>query len=204
MQAKPSLSAAPDPSAERVRRVDARRNLEAIVEAAVPLLSERPRASMQQIAAAAGLHRATVHRHFPSRDDLLDELRRRTITASVAELEAVVAAPSADPGETLERATAALLTVGDRYRLYRFTTWRNAESEASADVIGEHLMAVLGQARDAGQVRTDLPLDQLGIAFGGLIVAILPAIGDGSLTVKQAARMVRTLIASPEGCAGRR
>jgi AcrR family transcriptional regulator len=204
MQAKPSLSALADPAAERVRRVDARRNLEAIVEAAVPLLAERPRASMQQIAAAAGLHRATVHRHFPSRDDLLDELRRRTITASAAELENVVASPSAEPLDTLERATAALLSVGDRYRLYRFTTWRNAESEASADVIGEHLMALLGEARDAGQVRTDLPLQQLGIAFGGMIVAMLPSVGDGSLTIKQAARTVRTLIASPEGCADKR
>lgn len=198
MPAKTPLGSA-DASADRVRRVDARRNLEAIIEAAIPLLTEHPRASMQQIASAAGLHRATVHRHFPSRDDLLDELRHRAIAASVTELEAVLAAPSDNPGDTLERAAAALIAVGDHYRLYRFTTWRSPSSEESAGVVGEHLMGLLADAQAAGQVREDVPAEQLGIALGGLIVAMMPAVGDGTLTVAQAARTVRMLLAAP-GC----
>jgi AcrR family transcriptional regulator len=184
-------------SGERVRRVDARRNLEAIIDASVPLLCEHPRASMQQIAAAAGLHRATVHRHFPSRDDLLDELRRRAFASSVEELNAVLAQPSAEPGDTLERATVALITVGDRYRLYRYTTWRNAENEDRAQEIGVNLIALLTDAQAAGQVRSDLPIKQLTAAIGGLIWAMLPQVADDGLAIKQAARTIRTLIAAP-------
>ncbi|WP_354700284.1 hypothetical protein DSM112329_00552 [Paraconexibacter sp. AEG42_29] len=198
MQANSSVEVDTDPSADRVRRVDARRNLEAIVDAAIPLLTERPRASMQQIASAAGLHRATVHRHFPSRDDLLDELRQRAIDATVAELAAVMDNPSDDPGDTLERATAALIGVGDRFRLYRFTTWRSPAAEETAGVVGEGLMKLLADAQAAGQVRTDLPIEQVGIAFGGLIVAMMPPVGEGSLTATEAARTVRTLLAAPQ------
>lgn len=187
-----------EPTGDRVRRIDARRNLEAIIAAAVPLLTERPRASMQQIAAAAGLHRATVHRHFPSRDDLLDELRHRAFLASVEGVQATVADPSDTPGDTLERATAAMIAVGDRYRLYRFTTWRNPDNEESVGELHAQLLALLADAQATGQVRTDLPLPQLGAALGGLIWAMLPQVGDGVLTVDQAARTVRTLLAVPQ------
>ncbi len=152
---------------------------------------------MQQIAAAAGLHRATVHRHFPSRDDLLDELRHRAFSASAEELRAVMAQPSSDPSDTLERATAALIGVGDRYRLYRYTSWRSDETEDRAQEIGGGLVSILTDAREAGQVRSDLPVLQLAAAIGGLIWATLPQVADGSLTVGQAARITRTLMEAP-------
>lgn len=197
MSAKPPASDVAEPSADRVRRVDARRNLEAIINAAVPLLTEHPRASMQQIAAAAGLHRATVHRHFPSRDDLLDELRSRALDTTLRQVEEVVASPSADAGDTLERATAAMIAVGDQYRLYRFTTWRNPENDAGTAVLQDHLLQLLSDAQTDGAVRMDLPLLQLGAALGGLVWALLPQVGDGALTVEQAARTVCTLLAAP-------
>lgn len=182
---------------DRVRRVDARRNLEAIIEAAVPLLCENPRASMQQIAAAAGLHRATVHRHFPSRDDLLEELRQRAFSVSSDALRAVRAEPSTDAGETLLRATAALLRTGDHFRLYRFTTWRSADTDGPAQQIGTELLQLVARAQAAGAVRTDLPAEQLGAAFGGIVWALLPQIAEGRLTVDSAAALVQTLLGAP-------
>jgi AcrR family transcriptional regulator len=58
----------------RRRRSDARRSIDAIVGAARTLLGERPDASMEDIAAAAGVTRQTVYAHFPSRDALIDAL----------------------------------------------------------------------------------------------------------------------------------
>lgn len=180
----------------RPRRIDARRNLEAIVEAAVPLLCEQPRASVQQIAEAAGLHRATVHRHFPSRDDLLDELRDRAAVMSAAELETVFAGATDDPGQTLQRAAAALLRVGTRYRLYRYTTWRSATNESRALELSERIGALITAAQARGQVRTDLPAAQLVAAFGGLVTGMLPLVDTGTLSVEEAAQTVRTLMAA--------
>ena len=53
------------------RRADARRSIEAIVSAARVLFSERPDASMEDVAAAAGLARQTVYAHFTSREALI-------------------------------------------------------------------------------------------------------------------------------------
>jgi serine phosphatase RsbU (regulator of sigma subunit) len=55
----------------RRRRADAEQNFSRIVETAVRLLKTDPRASVEQIADASGVSRATVYRHFPTRQDLV-------------------------------------------------------------------------------------------------------------------------------------
>jgi serine phosphatase RsbU (regulator of sigma subunit) len=55
----------------RRRRADAEQNFSRIVDTAVRLLKADPRASVEQIADASGLSRATVYRHFPTRQDLV-------------------------------------------------------------------------------------------------------------------------------------
>ena len=53
------------------RREDARRNRERIVRAAGRVLAQSPSASLEDIAAAAGVSRTTIYRHFPDRDGLI-------------------------------------------------------------------------------------------------------------------------------------
>jgi AcrR family transcriptional regulator len=50
------------------------RTADRILDAARPLLAEEPAASLDRIAAAAGVSRATLYRHFASRARLLDAL----------------------------------------------------------------------------------------------------------------------------------
>ena len=58
----------------RSRRSDARRSIDAILNAARIVLGERSDASMEEIATAAGVTRQTVYAHFPSRDALIAAL----------------------------------------------------------------------------------------------------------------------------------
>ena len=60
----------------RRRRADAEQNLIRIIEAAVELLDRQPGASIEQIAAAAGVGRATVYRHFATRTELVEAATR--------------------------------------------------------------------------------------------------------------------------------
>jgi serine phosphatase RsbU (regulator of sigma subunit) len=66
----------------RRRRSDAEQNYSRIIEAAVELLEHSPAPNVDQIAAAAGLGRATVYRHFPGRTELLDTARRHARDAA--------------------------------------------------------------------------------------------------------------------------
>jgi serine phosphatase RsbU (regulator of sigma subunit) len=61
----------------RRRRSDAALNRTKLVEAARRLLVTRPDATMIEIAADAGVSRGTAYRHFPSRDDLIQAVRRQ-------------------------------------------------------------------------------------------------------------------------------
>ena len=72
------------------RRADARRSRERIVSAAQALLEGDPRVPMGEIAAAAGISRSTLHRHFPNRERLV---------RWVAEERARAASDSSEPRE---------------------------------------------------------------------------------------------------------
>src|ERR1700712_4396718 len=61
----------------RRRRSDAALNRTKIVEAARHLLATKPDATMVEIAAEAGLGRGTAYRHFPSREELVQAVRRQ-------------------------------------------------------------------------------------------------------------------------------
>ena len=90
-----TLDTAPPP---RRRRSDARRSIDAIIGAARTVLGERPDASMEDIAAAAGVTRQTVYVHFPSRDALIAALLHALGAETVAAIDAarLDTAPAAD------------------------------------------------------------------------------------------------------------
>src|ERR671938_1936113 len=75
-----SLSSAPEPAPlhpPRRRQALQERVTTAILEAAARVLATGgEQASMNDVAAAAGVARATLYRYFPSRQALLDELGR--------------------------------------------------------------------------------------------------------------------------------
>jgi serine phosphatase RsbU (regulator of sigma subunit) len=60
-----------------VRRADALRNRERILDAAERLLEQSPSATLADIAAAAGVSRSTLHRRFADRDALLSAVGDR-------------------------------------------------------------------------------------------------------------------------------
>ena len=59
---------------DREQRADARASIERILAAAPEVLARDPYASLQRVAEASGVHRATVYRHFASRERLISHL----------------------------------------------------------------------------------------------------------------------------------
>ena len=93
---------------ERRQRSDAALNRAKIIDTARRLLTDEGDASMRAIAAEAGLGRGTVHRHFKTRDELMDAVRRQARDDAEADEEEYLR-----PAGELANVTSTPLSVAD-------------------------------------------------------------------------------------------
>ncbi len=96
------------------QRADFARNERSILAAAARLLADAPAAGMGEIAGEAGLGRATLYRHFPTREALVEGLRRDAFDAIAEVIEATAATP---PEGRVQRLCEQLVEVGARWRI---------------------------------------------------------------------------------------
>lgn len=93
-------------SAPKRRRADAERSVAAILDAALEVLASDPDSSMSEIARRAGVVRATIYVHFPTREALLDAVMERAV-ADVVEAMRGAEPQRGEPREALERVLRA-------------------------------------------------------------------------------------------------
>ena len=101
---KPTTTA--EQTVPRRRRADAERNVVAILDAALEALASDPDSSMSEIARRAGVVRATIYVHFPTRTALLDAVMEYAVT-QVADAMRSAEPQRGEPVEALERVLRA-------------------------------------------------------------------------------------------------
>lgn len=95
-----------DASAPRRRRADAERSIASIIDAALEALASDPDVSMAEIARRAGVVRATIYVHFPTRESLLDAVMEHAV-AQVAAATRGAEPTRGEPEDALERVLRA-------------------------------------------------------------------------------------------------
>lgn len=172
-----------------MRRVDARRNYDRIVDVATTVLASEPQATLQDIAVAAGLHRATLHRHFRSREELLSVLRARSAGRMLAALDTVEAAdvPTVD---RMPLFTRLVLENAVPTGLWRYTTYYGGGMDEHAMEMVQRIVAIAEESQAAGALRTDLTGGQLRAIWHGVVYSVLPLIDAGAMTMDEGVDLV--------------
>ena len=168
-----SSNPAPTPlEPPRRRQALQERVTEVILQAAARVLAVGgEQASMNDVAAAAGVARATLYRYFPSRQALLDELARLAADEAGERL-ASARIDQLATEEGVRRAVRALIEVGDPFAVVARERVRPDREQFEQRVLGP-LRRLFEQAQRAGEIREDIPSSWLTDALVGLVVSVL-------------------------------
>lgn len=171
---------------------------EEILAAAQRHLNIDPRASMAVIASAAGVGRATLHRHFASRDDLLRELGTRSVDRWESSLDSVDVGGTAASGDAglisgcLRELLAHFLRDSDDFGFALTDSYLTSDDDllARSDALVDRETALYTAAQRAGVLRDDVSPRWLGHAVYGLLVAAREAVRDGDVARRDLDAMV--------------
>jgi AcrR family transcriptional regulator len=143
-----------------------------ILEAAAHVLAARgEQASMSDVAAAAGVARATVYRYFPNRQALLDELADSAVRGAGDRL----ASARIDEIPVLDgigRAIRALVEVGDGF-IVLAREHPHADRERFERHVGGPIRALVERGQSSGDIREDIPSTWLTDSLIGIVVNVL-------------------------------
>jgi AcrR family transcriptional regulator len=146
----------------------------AILEAAARVLATGgEQASMNDVAVAAGVARATVYRYFPNRQALLDQLGDLAVRDAGTRL-ASARIDEVPVDEGLARAVRALVDVGD-YFIVLARERVQPEPEQFEHTITTPLRRLLERGQTTGAIRDDIPSSWLTDSLVGLVVSVLPS-----------------------------
>jgi AcrR family transcriptional regulator len=180
------------------KRADARKNIAAILDAATECLARDPDASVNDIAAAAGVGRVTLYGHFESRAALVAEVVERAMRDGDSVLEAVDV--TGDPRAALGRLLEASWQVTHRYGglvLAAMAALPDADFREAHDKPVQRMQRLLRRGRRAGSIRTDMPIDWQVMTVQGVIHAASGAVHRGELAADRAPELIRaTLLAA--------
>ena len=157
------------------RRLDAVRNEERIVEAALRLLAVEPYAGMDEIARAGGVGRATLYRHFSTREELVEALRARAghETAKAMRRSRLREGSAA---EALERLFDELIEVSDRYQ---FLVQIPEPADARRGDLTAQFLALIRRGQEAGEFGAAAPAEWWAELVRAALVCATRAVADG-------------------------
>ncbi|NNN32402.1 TetR/AcrR family transcriptional regulator [Streptomyces sp. S3(2020)] len=151
-----------------------------VLRSAAALLTRKSTATMDEVAKAAGISRATLHRHVAGRDALVRALE----ALSIAECEAALDAARPDEGPASDAVSRLVREIEPAAALLAFLYTENQlfegeEQNAGWARIDERIAALFKRGQTAGEFRIDLTPTWLTEALYGLLASGAWAVSEG-------------------------
>ena len=195
----PRPTTAGERSAPRRRRADADRSVAAILDAGLEALASDPDSSMSEIARRAGVVRATLYVHFPTRTVLLDAVMEHAVDQVVEAMKRAEPARGR-PAEALERVLLATWRELARFHgLLALNTARLSAEELHRRHVPmlDQLEPLIERGQREGVFRSDLPVVWHLAVLRAIVHAASASIQGGRLEESEAeAAMVTTALAA--------
>ncbi len=152
-------------------RMDAERNRRMLLDAAAGALALDPDASLAEVASLAGLARATLYRHFGSREKLLVALRDDAVScAAMAIAGARIGEGSAL--EALHRVVTGIMSFGGRFRpLLMEIVGEDPEFLRQRQEAFLPIVAIVRRGQDSGEINADISAQWVVAALIALLAA---------------------------------
>jgi AcrR family transcriptional regulator len=164
-----------------------------VLRSAAALLTRNATATMDEVAKAAGISRATLHRHFAGRDALVRALE----ALGIAECEAALDAARLDEGPASEALRRLVREIQPVAGLLAFLYGENELWEAEDDGwsgLDKRIGSLFLRGQQAGEFRIDLSSLWLTEALYGLVAACAWAEQGGRVARKDFTHMIAELL----------
>ncbi|MEF2976994.1 TetR/AcrR family transcriptional regulator [Subtercola sp. YIM 133946] len=171
-------------------RRDAAENRIAILESARLLLNRDPEASLEAIAAGAGLSRRSIYGHFATRDELVTEIQTlggQRVTAALAHVDHV------DSRVAIALIGARLWSEVENVRVMAQLAVRGPQRAAMADTlrpVREKLRSIVERGIAARELRTDVAPTTLANLIEGAALSVLDEAIRADLSNEEGHRLV--------------
>ena len=186
-------------SAPKRRRADAERSVAAILDAGLEALASDPDSSMSEIARRAGVVRATIYVHFPTRTALLDAVMEHA-TAQVVEAMKLAEPQRGEPVDALERVLRATWRqLGQFHGLLALNMGRLSTEELHRRhrPMLDQLEPLIERGQKKGVFRRDFPVSWQLAVLRAIVHAASTEIRGGRIPESEAeAAMLSTAIAA--------
>lgn len=168
---------------------------EQVLRSAAALLTRKSTATMDEVARAAGLSRATLHRHFAGRDALVRALE----SLGIAECEAALATARTDEGPAAEAVRRLVREMEPSAGLLAFLYTENQLFEGEEQNEGwaridAALTELFRRGQEGGEFRIDLTPVWLTEALYGLLASGAWAVAEGRVARNDFTHMIVELL----------
>ncbi|WP_461536457.1 TetR/AcrR family transcriptional regulator [Spongorhabdus nitratireducens] len=165
--------------------------LETLLNSAVTLLAENPGATLSQIASNAGIGRATLHRHFQDREELIAELVRRSLTTS-RDVGKPILESDKPSLEKLKELVQVMIPLGDSYHFLMYE-WKAMQLPDISDMYQQQMDALtelIETIKEEGHLNPELPVSWVVAVIDTMIYTAWKTVSDGFIARNDASELV--------------
>ncbi len=166
-----------------------------VLRSAAALLTRKSTATMDEVARAAGISRATLHRHFAGRDALVRALE----ALGIEECEAALDAARLDEGPATDAVHRLVREIEPAAGLLAFLYTENQlfegeEQNQGWTRIDDRVAGLFRRGQRSGEFRIDLTPAWLTEALYGLLASAAWAVSEGRVARKDFTHMIVELL----------